>query len=55
LRKESLPICCLADSDLKSAPAVAVDMERDDVVAVVILVVVDGRVKAVQLAAAAIR
>lgn len=55
MRKESFPICSLADSDLKSAPAVAVDMERDDVVAVVILVVVVGRVKAVQLAAAAIR
>ena len=55
MRKESLPICCLADSDLKSAPAVAVDMERDDVAVVVILVVVVGRVKAVQLAAAAIR
>lgn len=56
MRKESFPICSLADSDLKSDPAVAVDMERDDVVAVVILVVVVvGRVKAVQLAAAAIR
>ncbi len=56
MRKESLPICCLADSDLKSDPAVAVDMGREEVVVEnLVVVVVVGRVKAVQLAAAAMR
>jgi len=56
LRKESLPICCLADSDLKSESvvAVAVDMERLLVILVGVMVLV-GRVKAEQLAAAAMR
>lgn len=54
MRKESFPICCLADSDLKSAAVD--DMEREVAVVVSLeVVVVVGRVKAVQLAAAAMR